>query len=152
MCTNNEDNGSTHLSPNKQNQAIESHSNISENDTNHNSMESKSQSSGDENDAMQDEIDDEIDNDDELPYEIDDTEPHKNLLHYPIDNKIFEVDERDVKWKREDRDGESSCGPFLSNSSTIIDLTDPTPELFFNQLFDNRMWTIITDYYYYSKI
>ena len=52
---------------------------------------------------------------------------------------------RDVNWKREDRDSGSSCGPFLSDSSTIIDLTDTTPELFFNQFFGNRMWTIITE-------
>ena len=89
MCQNNEDNGSTDLSPNEQNQSIESDSNNSQNDTNHNSMESENQSSGDENDAMQDEIDDEIDNDDELPYEIDYTEPHENLPHYQLITKYL---------------------------------------------------------------
>ena len=121
LCQSNEDNGSTDLSPNEQNPAIESDSNNTPNDINHNSMESENQSLGDENDAMQDEIDEDIDNDDELPYEIVDTQPHENLPHYPIDNKIFEVHERDLDWKRKDRDSGSSCGPFLSDSSTIID-------------------------------
>ena len=142
LCQSNEDNGSTDLSLNEQNPAIESHSNNSPNDT---SMESENQSSGDENDPMQDELDDDIDNDDEMPHEIVDIQPHENFPHYPIDNKIFEVHETDVDWKKEDMDSGSSCGPFLSYSSTIIDLTNPTPELFFNQLFDNRMWTIITE-------
>ena len=100
LSLNNQDNGTTHLSPKEQSQAIESDSNISQNDTNHNSLESENQSSGDENDTMQGEIDDEIDNDDELPYAVDDTEPRENLPHYPIYNKIFEVHKRDVNWKR----------------------------------------------------
>ena len=134
LCQSNEDNGSTDLSLNEQNRAIESHSNNSPNDT---SMESKTQSSGDENDPTQDELDDDIDYDDEMPYEIVDIQPRENFPHYPIDNKIFEVHETDVDWKKEDTDSGSS--------STIIDLTNPTPELFLSQLFDNRMWTIITE-------
>ena len=115
----NEDNGSTDLLLNEQNPAIESHSNNSPNDT---SMESKNQSSGEENDPMQDELDDDIDNDDEMSYEIVDIQPHENFPHYPIDNKIFEVHETDVDWKKEDMDSGSSCGPFISYSSTIIDV------------------------------
>ena len=96
------------------------------------SMESQNQSSGDENDPMQDELHDSH-NDEEMPFEIVDTQPRENLPHYPIDNKIFEVHETDVDWKKEHTDSGSSCGPFSSYSSTIIDLTHPTPELFFNQ-------------------
>ena len=142
LCQSNEDNGSTDLSLNEQNPATESHSN---NSPNYTSMESENQSSGYENDPMQDELDDDIDNDDEMPYEIVDIQPHENFPHYPIDNKIFEVHETDVDWEKNNMDSGSSCGPFLSYSSTITDFTNPTPELFFKQLFDNRMWTIRTE-------
>ena len=131
----NEHNRTPELSLNEPNPAIETHSNNSPNDT---SVESENQSSGDENDPMQDELHD-THNDDEMPYEIVDIQARENLPHYPIDNKVFEAHETDVNWKKEHMGIGSSCGPFLSYSSTIIDLTRPTPELFFNQLFDNRM-------------
>lgn len=69
-----------------------------------------------------------------------------NLPNYPIDNIQFEMNEKDTLegWIYEDIDS-GSCGPFLSSLSTIIDLTDPVSELFFYQLFDERMWTIISD-------
>ena len=81
----NEHNRTTELSLNETNPAIETHSNNSPNDM---SMESKNQSSGDENDPMQDELHD-AHNADEMPYEIVDIQPCENLPHYPIDNKIF---------------------------------------------------------------
>ena len=83
--------------------------------------------------------------DDELPYEIKQDDEIDNLPHYPIDNKIFQVHEDDIDWKRENRDSRSFCGPFIHNPSTIIDLTNPKLELFFNQLFDDKMWTIIME-------
>ena len=106
MC--NEDNRTTELLLNEQNAAIETHSNNSPNDTR---IESENQSLGDETDPFHD----------EMPREIIDILQRENLPHYPIDNKIFEVHESDVDWKKEDMDSGSSCGQFLSYSSTIID-------------------------------
>ena len=81
-------------------------------------------------------------------YEIgNDFDEDENLPSYPIDNMQFDVHEKDTLegWVHENRDSGSSTGPFMTQSSTIIDLTNPTPEHFFNQLFDNRMWTIIAE-------
>ena len=63
---------------------------------------------------------------------IDELETIDNLPNYPIDNLHFDVNEKDTLegWIQEDIDSDSSCGPFLSSASTIIDLTDPVPELF----------------------
>ena len=71
----------------------------------------------------------------------------ENLPQYPIDNKMFDVPEQDIlnNWEWKHCDTGSSFGPFITEASTIIDLNDPVPELFFNSLFDNRMWTIITE-------
>lgn len=84
------------------------------------------------------------------------TNRNKTLPIYPIDNlniDILPADEANG-WIREQRDSGSSCGPFLSASSTIIDLTNPKPEVFFNHFFDERMWTQIaeaTNEYAHSK-
>ena len=51
---------------------------------------------------MQDELHD-THNDDDMPYEIVDIQPCKNLPHYPIDNKMFEVHETEVNWKKGQR-------------------------------------------------
>ena len=66
------------------------------------------------------------------------------MPQYPIDNKIFDVPEQDIlnNWERKDHNTGSSFGPLITEESTIIDLNDPVPELFFNSL---RMWTIITE-------
>lgn len=89
------------------------------------------------------------DNDDDDYYEIEEVNNnfHHNLPTYDIDNMDLNVHETDSSkgWIREDNDSGSSCGPFLSSSSTNIDLTNPKPELFFNELFDERMWTIIAE-------
>lgn len=103
------------------------------------------------------ESDDYYDNDDTWPFEVEvDRNPADDLPQYAIDNKQFEMNNDDVLngWVRENNDSGSSCGPFLREPSTIIDLTDPVPELFFNELFDRRMWTIIceaTNSYAHSK-
>ena len=54
---------------------------------------------------------------------------------------MFDVPEQDIlnNWEWKHHDTGSSFGPF------ITDLNDPVSELFFNSLFDNRMWTIITE-------
>lgn len=88
------------------------------------------------------------DNDDDGVYEVEtDEEQHPNLPGYSIDNKQFPVtpEDRAYGWIRENIDSGASHGPFLTSSSTIIDLTNPTPEHFFYQLFDDRMWTIIAE-------
>ena len=87
--------------------------------------------------------------DDDLHYEVEnDFQPNvpENLPQYPI-NKMFDVPEQDIlnNWEWKHCDTGSSFGPFITEASTIIDLNDPVPELFFNSLFDNRMWTIITE-------
>ena len=61
---------------------------------------------------------------------------------------MFDVPEQAILnyWEWKDcGTGSSSFGPFITEAFTIIDLNDPVPELFFNSLFDNRMWTIITE-------
>ena len=60
---------------------------------------------------------------------------------------MFDVPEQDIlnNWEWKHRDTGSSFGPFITEASTIIDLNDPVPELFFNSLFDNRIWTTITE-------
>ena len=91
---------------------------------------------------------DDFDDDNEMPFQVEpDNDPNDNLPQYSIDNKQFETSDQDtiVGWVREQNDSGSSLGPFLEQSSTIIDLTNPVPELFFNQLFDDRMWTVISD-------
>ena len=102
----------------------------------------------DSNETNNSQIDSEMSNDsDHYEGTIDEQETVDNLPIYPIDNLHFDVNEKDTLegWIWEDIDSGSCCGPFLSSPSTIIDLTDPVPKLFFNQLFDDRMWTIISD-------
>ena len=102
----------------------------------------------DSNETNNSQIDSEMSNEsDHYKVTIDEQETVDNLPIYPIDNLHFDVNEKDTLegWIQEDIDSGSCCGPFLSSPSTIIDLTDPVPELFFNQLFDDRMWTIILD-------
>ena len=62
-----------------------------------------------------------------------------------IDSNSDSDNDKGEGWIHEDHGSGSSIGPFLSFSSTIIDLTNPTLELFFNELFDERMWTIIAE-------
>ena len=106
----------------------------------------------DSNETNNSQIDSEMSNDsdndsDHYKVTIDEQETVDNLPIYPIDNFHFDVNEKDTleDWIREDIDSSSCCGPFLSSPSTIIDLTDPVPKLFFNQLSDDQMWTIISD-------
>ena len=73
----------------------------------------------------------------------------EQLPIYPIDNHIvqlYEDDEADG-WKVEQNDVNLwSCGPFLGYPSTIVDIVPPPkPETFFNALFDERMWSVISE-------
>ena len=100
------------------------------------------------NSQSESEVSNDSDNDsDHYKVTIDEQETVDNVPNYPIDNVHFDVNEKDTLegWIHEDRDSRSSCGPFLMSPSTIIDLTDPVPKLFFNQLFDDKMWTIISN-------
>ena len=45
----------------------------------------------------------------------------------------------------EELDSRPSCGPFYDTSRTNISDPDGKPEVFFNSLFDDRMWTLLAD-------
>ena len=105
--------------------------------------------------------DDDISDDGNEYYDIENThsEHIQQLPIYPIDNHIVELSEDDEAngWKVEQNDVNLwPCGPFLAHPSTIIDvIPPPKPETFFNALFDDRMWNLIsesTNSYAASKI
>ena len=62
------------------------------------------------------------------------------------DNNII-IDQQDElsNWKSEILDSGPSTGPFYSNSYTTVDNPHKKPEVYFNSLFDERMWTIIAE-------
>ena len=84
-------------------------------------------------------------------YKIENThsEHIQQLPVYPVDNHIVELSEDDEAdgWKVEQNDVNLwPCRPFLVHPSTIIDvIPPPKPETFFNALFDNRMWNLISE-------
>ena len=94
--------------------------------------------------------DDDCDNGNEY-YEIKNTHPEhiQQLPVYPIDNHIVELSEDDEAggWKVEQNDVNLwPCRPFLVHPSTIIDVIPPLkPETFFDALFDDRMWNLISE-------
>ena len=99
------------------------------------------------NSSSNSKIDSNSDSDNDY-YEISQDDANREILpQYALDNIQYDLNEKDKGqgWIHEDHDSGSSIGPFLSFSSTIIDLTNPTLELFFNELFDERMWTIIAE-------
>ena len=49
------------------------------------------------------------------------------------------------EWEYETIDSGPLTGPFLSKSSSNIRYLHGEPEIFFNSLFDERMWTILAD-------
>ena len=62
------------------------------------------------------------------------------------DNNII-IDQQDElsNWKSEKLDSGPLTGPFYSNSYTTVDNPHKKPEVYFNSLFDERMWTIIAE-------
>ena len=83
-------------------------------------------------------------------YEIENTHPEhiQQLPVYPIENHIVQLSEDEAdEWKVEQNDVNLwPCGPFLLHPSTIIDVIPPLkPETFFNTLFDDRMWNLISE-------
>ena len=99
------------------------------------------------NSSSNSETDSSNDSDNEYDEISQDDDNREILPQYPSDNIQYDLNEKDEGKGCicKNHDSGSSVGPFLSFSSTIIDLTNPTPELFFNKLFDERMWTIIAD-------
>ena len=70
----------------------------------------------------------------------------EDLPSYSIANKNIDLlpEDRTNGWLYEEFDNNSMCGPFLSTSSCTVNESE-NPEAFFNSLFDDRMWTIISD-------
>ena len=98
------------------------------------------------------------DNSDNDFYEIETNSDEEELPTYPLTNfemTIFqndmphllmhEVDDELNEWKYETIDSGPLTGPFLSKSSSNITDLHGEPEIFFNSLFDERMWTILAD-------
>ena len=89
-----------------------------------------------------------MDSDNEY-YEISQDDDNREILpQYPLGQYtiwIWMKKDEGEGWICENHDSGSSIGPFLSFPSTTIDLTNPTPESFFNEHFDERMWTIIAE-------
>ena len=87
----------------------------------------------------------ETDSDEELP-----TYPLTNFQMTIYQNDMphllmYEVDDELNEWEYETIDSGPLTGPFLSKSSSIITDLHGEPEIFFNSLFDERMWTILAD-------
>ena len=96
------------------------------------------------------------DNDD--VYEISTDSENDELPTYPITNirmttvegdeengVVIDIDDELSNWIYKQSDGGPSCGPFLSNSYSTVHNPDKKPELYFEALFDECMWTIISD-------
>ena len=60
------------------------------------------------------------------------------ILHYNQDDQLNDWDYKEIE-------SGPSCGPFQGNSRTNISDPDGKPEVFFNSLFDDRMWTVLAD-------
>ena len=83
--------------------------------------------------------------DEELP-----TYPITNLRVTPFENDLPEFvpyDQDDIvsDWNHEIIDSGPQSGPFLGHAQTNINDPDGNPEVFFNGLFDERMWTILCE-------
>ena len=75
-------------------------------------------------------------------YEIDTDSDEEELPMYPITN-----DQDDIvsDWNHEILDSGPQLGPFLGHTETNINDPDGKPEVFFNGIFDDRMWTILSE-------
>ena len=85
------------------------------------------------------------DSDDELP-----TYPITNLRVTLFENDLPEFvpyDQDDIvsDWNHEIIDSGPQSGPFLGHAQTNINDPDGNPEVFFNGLFDEKMWTILCE-------
>ena len=91
-------------------------------------------------------------------YEIDTDSDNEELPTYPITNMKVTVFDNDLpeflqydqddqlnNWEYEEIDTGPSSGPFHGKSHTYISDVEGKPEVFFNSLFDERMWTILAD-------
>ena len=91
-------------------------------------------------------------------YEIDTDSDEEELPTYPITNldithfendlpKLVPYDQDDIAsdWNHEILDSGPQSGPFLGHTETNINDPDGKPEVFFNGMFDERMWTILSE-------
>ena len=98
------------------------------------------------------------DNSGENFYEIDTDSDNEELPTYPISNIQMTVYDNDLpeflnydqddqlnEWEYEEIDSGPSIGPFKSKSQTYICDPHGKPEVFFNSLFEDRMWTVLAD-------
>ena len=60
-------------------------------------------------------------------------------------NILIEQDDELCNWKHEMLDSGLSTGHFQSTSYTNVENPDKKPEVYFNSLFDERMWTVISE-------
>ena len=60
-------------------------------------------------------------------------------------NILIEQDDELCNWKHEMLDSGPSTRPFQSTSYTNVENPDKKPEVYFNSLFDERMWTVISE-------
>ena len=91
-------------------------------------------------------------------YQIDTDSYNEDLPSYPIMNMQMTMFDNDLPeflhynqddqlndWDYEEIDSGPSCRPFQGNSRTNISDPNGKPEVFFNSLFDDRMWTVLAD-------
>ena len=82
----------------------------------------------------------------EIPVESTESDDNEENIQLPLTN--FEGDKDfpdDIGWEKRDIDTGASFGPFLKSAEINIDVTDPTPEKFFEALFDEAMFQKIAD-------
>ena len=97
------------------------------------------------------------DNNDDI-YEISTDSENEELPIYPITNihmstvegdegsdVLIDQDDELSNWIYEQSDQGPLCGPFLANSYSPVENLDKKPEVYFQALFDEHMWTIISD-------
>ena len=58
---------------------------------------------------------------------------------------LIDQDDELSNWIYEQSDQGPLCGPFLANSYSPVENPDKKPEVYFQALFDEHMWTIISD-------
>ena len=91
-------------------------------------------------------------------YELSTDSEDDDLPTYPINNLemtvvegtetnklLIDIDDTANDWSHEIIDSGPSYGPFMSSRYTNIKNPQMKPEVFFESLFDERMWTIIAD-------
>ena len=71
-----------------------------------------------------------------------------DITHFKNDlPKLVPYDQDDIvsDWNHEILDSSPQSGPFYGHTQTNINDPDGKPEVFFNGLFDDRMWTILSE-------